>query len=143
MAKETESLSERFIKLRESAGMSRPEFAEYLNIPYRTMQEWELGRRSMPEYVFALIEFKVQTEFGLTSKELKDPNALGNPMRGLEDQIEQNDNQLDGIINNLPEETVAEKEAKSSVVEKLKAIIIDPHDRDERKHSPCPGLELE
>ena len=29
---------------------------------YRTMQEWELGRRAMPEYVLRLIAYKVQME---------------------------------------------------------------------------------
>ena len=55
-------LSEQFIKIRESSGMNRKEFAEYLNIPYRTMQEWELGRRAMPKYVLELIDFKVKQE---------------------------------------------------------------------------------
>ena len=41
--------------------------------------------------------------------------------------MEQNDNQLDGVINNVPTETVAEKEAKSSVIEKLKATIPEKH----------------
>ena len=55
-------LSERFIKIRESSGMNRKEFAEYLNIPYRTMQDWELGKSSMPKYVLELIDFKVKQE---------------------------------------------------------------------------------
>lgn len=55
-------LSKQFIKIRESSGMNRKEFAEYLNIPYRTMQEWELGRRAMPKYVLELIDFKVKQE---------------------------------------------------------------------------------
>ncbi len=33
-----------------------------------------------------------------------DPNMIGNVRRGLEDQIEQNDNNLDGIINNVKRE---------------------------------------
>lgn len=45
-----------------------------------------------------------------------------NPIRSLEDQIEQNDNMLDGIVNNLPEETIAEKEERTSVINKLHAI---------------------
>ena len=48
--------------IREESGMSRKEFSEWLNIPYRTMQEWELGRRSMPPYVLELIEYKVRNE---------------------------------------------------------------------------------
>ena len=45
-----------------------------------------------------------------------------NPIRSLEDQLEQNDNQLDGIINNLPKETPAEEEQRTSIVEKLKVL---------------------
>ena len=56
------TLSEQFIKIRESSGMNRKEFAEYLNIPYRTMQDWELGKSSMPKYVLELIAFKVKQE---------------------------------------------------------------------------------
>ena len=76
----------------------------------------------------------------------KDPNALGNPMRGIEDQIEQNDNSLDGIINNLPEpEDRNEKEerAKESVLKKLKECVkIPADDREKPLHSFCPDREL-
>ena len=48
-------------------------------------------------------------------------------MRSIEDMLEQNDNQLDGVINNVSIETEAEKEAKSSVVDKLKATNSEKH----------------
>ena len=51
-----------FGKIREKSGMSRPDFAKWLGVPYRTMQEWELGRRAMPEYVLRLIAYKVYNE---------------------------------------------------------------------------------
>ena len=47
---------------RAESGMNRKEFAEWLGIPYRTMQEWELGRRAMPQYVLDLIVYKVRNE---------------------------------------------------------------------------------
>ena len=72
-------------------------------------------------------------------KELPGFDSGRNPLRGIEDQIEQNDNQLDGVINNLPEETVAEKEAKTSIVEKLKAPVPD---REKKPKSLCPDMEL-
>ena len=50
------------IELRESAGMTRREFCEYFEIPYRTVQDWELGNRKMPEYLFRLMEYKLQME---------------------------------------------------------------------------------
>ena len=33
-----------------------------LGIPYRTVQDWELGNRQMPEYLFRLMEYKIQIE---------------------------------------------------------------------------------
>ena len=60
-------------------------------------------------------------------KELPGFDSGRNPLRSMEDMVEQNDNQLDGVINNMPTETVAEKEAKSSVIEKLKVTTPDKH----------------
>ena len=42
--------------------MNRREFAEYFGIPYRTMQDWELGNRKMPEYLLRLMMYKVKME---------------------------------------------------------------------------------
>ncbi|MBE5857832.1 MAG: helix-turn-helix domain-containing protein [Lachnospiraceae bacterium] len=49
-------------KLRSDMGMNRKEFCEYYNIPYRTVTDWEAGKRKMPEYVFRLIEYKAKVE---------------------------------------------------------------------------------
>lgn len=46
-------------ELREASGMSRSQFAEYFGIPYRTIQNWELGLRDCPEYLLKLIEFRL------------------------------------------------------------------------------------
>ena len=51
-----------FKMIREKSGMSRTDFSAWLGVPYRTMQEWELGRRAMPEYVLRLIAYKVYNE---------------------------------------------------------------------------------
>lgn len=74
---------------------------------------------------------------------LRENNPLReiNPLRGLEDLIEQNDNQLDGIINNLPEETCAEKEEKTSVLEKIKKISKNT-DPAHKPRGGCPEREL-
>ncbi len=50
------------VDLRKSTGMSRREFAEYFEIPYRTVQEWELGNRRMPEYLLHLMKYKICIE---------------------------------------------------------------------------------
>ena len=139
------AIGERFTELRESTGMNRKEFAEYLDIPYRTMTEWERGNRSMPNYLYALIEYKIQTEFGLKPEQTKDPNALGNQMRGIEDMVEQNDNSFDGIINNLPkQEDIYEKSegARESVLKKLKDCVkILEEEKDKHPRSLCPDRE--
>ena len=51
-----------FKMIRQKSGMNRTEFSSWLGVPYRTMQEWELGRRAMPEYVLRLIAYKVMNE---------------------------------------------------------------------------------
>ena len=56
------NIKEYLIKLRNSTGMSRKEFCAYFEIPYRTMQDWELGNRTMPEYLLRLMAYKVEME---------------------------------------------------------------------------------
>ena len=55
-------LEKELLELRKETGMNRREFAEYFEIPYRTMQDWELGNRQMPKYLFRLMAYKVKTE---------------------------------------------------------------------------------
>lgn len=55
-------MKDKLISLREETGMNRREFAEYFGIPYRTMQDWELGNRKMPEYLLRLMMYKVKME---------------------------------------------------------------------------------
>lgn len=57
------------------------------------------------------------------------PSVSRNPMRGIEDMVEQNDNSFDGVINNLPEpkpvcqvdaaEVIEQEQKKKSVLKKL------------------------
>lgn len=42
--------------LREKYGLTRQQFCSAFSIPYRTVQAWELGLRSCPEYVFHMME---------------------------------------------------------------------------------------
>ena len=49
-------LREELIRLRESTGMNKKQFAGYFGIPYRTFQDWELGNRRVPEYLFRPME---------------------------------------------------------------------------------------
>lgn len=49
-------------QLREIAGQSRKSFADEQGIPLRTIEDWEAGRRKMPEYLLRLLTYKVQIE---------------------------------------------------------------------------------
>ncbi len=49
-------------ELRQRSNMNLKQFSEYLNIPYRTLQNWEGGSRSCPQYLIELIHFKLQAD---------------------------------------------------------------------------------
>lgn len=53
---------EQLIQLRKETGMNRKEFCEYFDIPYRTVTDWELGNRQMPEYLLRLMKYKIEME---------------------------------------------------------------------------------
>ena len=53
---------EYLIELRTDTGMTRREFCEYFEIPYRTLQDWELGNRKMPDYLLRLMAYKAKME---------------------------------------------------------------------------------
>ena len=48
--------------LRNNMNMNRKEFCEYFEIPYRTVTDWEAGKRNMPEYVLRLMRYKAEIE---------------------------------------------------------------------------------
>ena len=50
-------------ELRGITGMTQTQFGQYLNIPMRSIQNWENGARKCPDYVAALIEFRIKAEF--------------------------------------------------------------------------------
>lgn len=53
---------EKIRELRESTGLTRKEFCQLFQIPYRTVTEWELGNRHAPEYVLRLLEYYIKNE---------------------------------------------------------------------------------
>lgn len=55
-------LAEKLVELRKSTGMNRRQFSDYFGIPYRTVQDWELGNRHMPEYLFRLMVYRIEME---------------------------------------------------------------------------------
>lgn len=78
------------------------------------------------------------------------PDISKNPMRGIEDMVEQNDNNFDGVINNLPEpkpvtqfdseDVIEEVQKKKSVLEKIRENAPDPE--KVKPMSLCPDREL-
>lgn len=64
------------------------------------------------------------------------PSVSRNPMKGIEDMVEQNDNNLDGVINNLPEpkpaaqmtpeDVIEAEQKKKSVLKKLQEAVPEP-----------------
>ena len=49
-------------ELRESIGLGRKAFSEHTGIPVRTLEDWEAGRRTPPEYIPRLIEYQLKYE---------------------------------------------------------------------------------
>ena len=49
-------------ELRKRTKMTQKDFAEYFNIPVRTLQDWEHGRRNPADYLVELIKYKVERE---------------------------------------------------------------------------------
>ncbi len=52
--------------------MNRKEFSEYTGIPIRTLEDWEAGRRTPPEYVPRLLAYMLKYEELVMSMESGD-----------------------------------------------------------------------
>lgn len=61
-ARKKRILASAFVMVRNQTGMNRKDFAAWLGIPYRTMQDWERGVSQVPEYVLRLVAYKVLME---------------------------------------------------------------------------------
>ena len=55
-------IAKRIIKLREETGENRKVFSIHTGIPVRTLEDWEAGRRTPPEYIPRLIEYQIRYE---------------------------------------------------------------------------------
>lgn len=51
-----------FKELRKQSGMNLTQFSKYFGIPYRSIQNWELGQRQCPEYLLDLMKYKLEKE---------------------------------------------------------------------------------
>ena len=61
----------RLKKIREDLGMNRTEFSRYVDIPLRTLEEWEAGRRQMPDYVLRLLTYYTKVERLLAEQKIE------------------------------------------------------------------------
>lgn len=55
-------------ELRAVTGMSQSQFADYLEIPVKTIQSWESGIRKPPVYINKLIERVITTESSIKGR---------------------------------------------------------------------------
>lgn len=61
-------VAKRIKELRIATGLTRKEFCEEFEIPLRTVEDWEAGRRKMPEYLIRLMEYKIRIETMMYTK---------------------------------------------------------------------------
>ena len=55
-------IAKRIRELRESVSENRTEFSKHTGIPVRTIEDWEKGRRTPPEYIPRLIAYQMEYE---------------------------------------------------------------------------------
>lgn len=63
-------------KLRKEAGMTQKAFSEFFGIPVRTLQDWEAGVRTPPDYVVRLLPYKLNLEWDYKEHQKKDDSKL-------------------------------------------------------------------
>jgi putative transcriptional regulator len=56
------TIAEKITELRERVGENRKEFSLRTGIPVRTLEDWEAGRRTPPEYIPRLIAYQLEYE---------------------------------------------------------------------------------
>lgn len=68
-------ISEKIRMLREQTGMNRKEFSMHVGIPIRTLEDWEAGRRTPPEYIPRLISYQFKYEKLMRKLEQEEKNG--------------------------------------------------------------------
>ena len=58
-------------RLREENGLSRKEYSIHTGIPVRTVEDWEAGRRTPPDYIPKLISYQFKYEKMMMEQEKK------------------------------------------------------------------------
>lgn len=95
--------------IRLRANMTQKEFAEYFGISQRTIENWDSGRRTPPDYVVELIKYKAEKErLGMLKLVLNDEGQEEVLVEGTLEEItawlEDNYNIFDFIWEGVVEE---------------------------------------
>ncbi|MCH5256556.1 MAG: transcriptional regulator [Lachnospiraceae bacterium] len=56
------NINQQIIDLRKETKLNRKAFSEHFGIPLRTIEDWEAGRRTPPEYIPRLIKYQIEYE---------------------------------------------------------------------------------
>lgn len=64
--------AEKLREIRADIGLSRKAFSEYTGIPLRNLEEWEAGRRKMPEYLLRMLVYYIKMNQYLDDNGLKE-----------------------------------------------------------------------
>lgn len=110
---------------------SMPAFLEsvYENFNIRRPKDFEGHSLSVSDVVAVKKDGQITANFvdSIGFKELPQFGQIirDNPLKAIEDAVEQNDNSFDGLINNLPPDNTAEKEVRSAKIEKKSEKVTD------------------
>lgn len=77
-------------KIRKILKMSQRKTAEFFGIPVRTWEEWEAGRRQMPQYLLRLIYYRVQSEVSFQMLEVEENKESGCSINLIQDEEQNN-----------------------------------------------------
>ena len=69
---ELQEQADKLKRIRAGLGFSRKAFSEYIGIPLRNLEEWEAGRRKMPEYLLRMLIYYVKMNQYLEKNGLKE-----------------------------------------------------------------------
>ena len=58
--------------IRSELGLTRKAFSEFIGIPLRNLEEWEAGRRKMPEYLLRMMVYYIKVNQYLEQNGLKE-----------------------------------------------------------------------
>ena len=58
--------------IRSELGLTRKAFSEFIGIPLRNLEEWEAGRRKMPEYLLRMMIYYIKVNQYLEKNGLKE-----------------------------------------------------------------------